>query len=177
MRFDSSETSQSIDNSKIQFPRFIPDDPEQPHLSSTIREKARRLVIREFIKQTLQNQGKSGKHVQLSPLERTVFNDERNAQLTLWQRIQMDILADNSILTTQNNELKAQRERKMREEASKRARSVAFTNLEKRKSKNSNGRTAPRSRMSKLDLSNTGSGIPSQQQSQAMFSDGKNVSF
>ena len=53
----------------------------------------------------------------------------------------MDILSDNSTLIEANKQLKADRERRMREEASRRAKSVNFS-LDKRKSKgqNSNGK-------------------------------------
>ena len=53
----------------------------------------------------------------------------------------MDILSDNSTLIEANKQLKTERERRMREEASRRAKSVSF-NPEKRKSKghNSNGK-------------------------------------
>ena len=46
----------------------------------------------------------------------------------------MDILSDNSTLIEANKQLKADRERRMREEASRRAKSVNFS-LDKRKSK------------------------------------------
>ena len=51
MRFDSSE---SENMNAIKFPKFIPDDPEKPHLSSTAKEKARKLIIREYIKYVLE---------------------------------------------------------------------------------------------------------------------------
>ena len=51
MRLDSSE---SENMNAVKFPKFIPDDPEKPHLSSTARERARRVIIREFIKYTLE---------------------------------------------------------------------------------------------------------------------------
>ena len=44
---DLDETS--IDENRIEFPRFIPDDPERPDLSSMKRERARRAVIAQFI--------------------------------------------------------------------------------------------------------------------------------
>ena len=37
------------DDDKIKFPKFVPDDPDNPHLTSTKREKARRAVIAAFI--------------------------------------------------------------------------------------------------------------------------------
>ena len=81
MRFDSSE---SENMNAIKFPKFIPDDPEKPHLSSTAREKARRLIIREYIKYVLEKQQKEYQHKQLSPLANTVFNDEKNTNMTYW---------------------------------------------------------------------------------------------
>ena len=53
----------------------------------------------------------------------------------------MDILSDHSTLIEANQQLKIERERRMREEASRRARSVSL-HPEKRKSKghNNNGR-------------------------------------
>ena len=53
----------------------------------------------------------------------------------------MDILSDNSTLVEANQHLKNEKERRMREEASRRAKSVSF-GTEKRKSKghHSNGR-------------------------------------
>ena len=59
LRLDSSE---SENMNAVKFPKFIPDDPEKPHLSSTARERARRLIIREFIKHTLEKQQKEYQH-------------------------------------------------------------------------------------------------------------------
>ena len=72
---------------------------------------------------------------------KTVFNDEKNARLTLWQRVQMDILAEVSPLVEASHAAQAEKDRQRREEASRRAKSVAFTNLQKTKSKGSNGRS------------------------------------
>ena len=41
--------SDTDDEDKVEFPRFIPDDPENPHLSSSKLERARRVVINQFI--------------------------------------------------------------------------------------------------------------------------------
>ena len=41
--------SDSDEEEKIKFPKFIPDDPEYPHLSSWKKEKARRAIIAEYI--------------------------------------------------------------------------------------------------------------------------------
>ena len=95
---------------------------------------------------------------------KTVFNDEKNARLTLWQRVQMDILAEVSPLVEASHAAQAEKDRQRREEASRRAKSVAFTNLQKTKSKASNGRSPMplKSKQSVNLISDSGSGGPSQ---------------
>ena len=72
----------------------------------------------------------------------------------------MDILSDNSTLIGVNQQLKTERERRMREEASRRAKSVSFGG-DKRKSKghNSNGKNqGPIKTRSSQPMSPDGSG-------------------
>ena len=57
----------------------------------------------------------------------------------------MDILAEVSPLVQASNESKALRERQRREEASRRAKSVAFSTLEKKKSVKTGNGKAPAS--------------------------------
>ena len=73
------------------FPLFIPDDPEKPHLSSSKKERERRVIIERILRELLKHNKKDWTDETMK-VQESIFDSDDAPKNPLWYRLAMNLL-------------------------------------------------------------------------------------
>lgn len=75
----------------MQFPPFVPDDPEMPHLSSRKKEKARQQIISDILRKILKY-NKSEYGLEAMTHQSSMFDGDEPLSKKLWRKLALNLL-------------------------------------------------------------------------------------
>ena len=81
----------------MRLPRFVPNDPENPHIVFTKAERARKKAVAGYISHVLKDQCKGNQDIrELDYRTETLFNDAKIEKMNLWEKLSLDIFSGHS---------------------------------------------------------------------------------